>query len=296
VIQYALWFRVPSTANPTKPRTAKPVLRDLLSWLVATAFAAFGIALLLNLVASIRVAFRSNDPVFPAGVDRIFLDTALWGFAIPAVWGYTTRFVTPMAGLKKPIQSAACWLSITIIGIVMLFLAGRFAVADTLALATTVAAIWILRIFHRGVREPKRIGVYGRYLSFIRLAYTWLLIGAVLEVFAAFVPRLTGLDGASRHALTVGFLAMMIFSVGPLILPTFLNGRELWSPRMMAASLWLLAFGCFLRVSSEAVAYSAGGFTWKILPLSALLELAAVCVFVSNFRPPDIPLKSGGNL
>src|SRR5438552_16030484 len=51
---------------------------------------------------------------------------------------------------------------------------------------------------------------------------------------------------------------------------------------MMAVSLWLLAFGCFLRVSSEAVAYSAGGFTWKILPLSALLELAAVCVFVTN--------------
>lgn len=89
-------------------------------------------------------------------------------------------------------------------------------------------------------------------------------------------------DVASRHALTVGFLAMMIFSVGPLILPTCLNGRELWSPRMMGISLWLLVLGCFLRVSSEAVAYSIGGFTWKILPVSALLELAAVCVFVGN--------------
>ncbi len=50
----------------------------------------------------------------------------------------------------------------------------------------------------------------------------------------------------------------------------------------MAASLWILNLGCVLRVSSEAIAYSAGGAAWRILPISALLEMTAVVIFVVN--------------
>ena len=51
----------------------------------------------------------------------------------------------------------------------------------------------------------------------------------------------------------------------------------------MGLSLWLLAIGCFLRVSSEAIAYSStDGLSWKVLPISGLLELTAVCIFVLN--------------
>jgi len=50
----------------------------------------------------------------------------------------------------------------------------------------------------------------------------------------------------------------------------------------MAASLWILNLGCVLRVSSETVAYSAGGVAWRILPISALLEMTAVVIFVIN--------------
>ena len=51
---------------------------------------------------------------------------------------------------------------------------------------------------------------------------------------------------------------MLIFAIGPRILPSFLNGRELYSSALMAAGLWILNLGCGLRVSSEAIAYSAG--------------------------------------
>jgi len=66
------------------------------------------------------------------------------------------------------------------------------------------------------------------------------------------------------------------------MLPSFLNGRELFSTRWMAASLWLLSAGCLLRVSSEAVAYSLGGTAWSLLPISAYLEFAGVLAFVIN--------------
>ncbi len=91
------------------------------------------------------------------------------------------------------------------------------------------------------------------------------------------------MPGASRHALTVGFLALLIFCVAPLILPSFLSGRELRSASLMGASLWLLSIGGFLRGSSEAVAYSArGGWSWRVLPVSGLIELAAITLFVLN--------------
>ena len=48
----------------------------------------------------------------------------------------------------------------------------------------------------------------------------------------------------------------------------------------MGLSLWFLAGGCLLRVSSEAIAYSVGGVAWAVLPISAVLELCAVSIFV----------------
>lgn len=104
------------------------------------------------------------------------------------------------------------------------------------------------------------------------------MLGLAADLF----PSITGLGGASRHAVTVGFIAPLVFAIGQRILPSFLNGRELYSLGLMGASLWVLNLGCLLRVSTESVAYSSGGIAWKLLPFSALLELAAVLFFVTN--------------
>jgi uncharacterized protein involved in response to NO len=284
VAQYLLWFDQSGREIAQHGVAVKRSFPgDLASWLGMVGFAAFGIALLLNLGVSAHVALHGDQPVLPATADRTFLIVALWGFAIPVAWGYSTRFVTIFAGLRAPIQSAARGLGAGIGAIVLCALLRQFLLADVLAAVVTLGAVWALQVFHASVREPKRIGVYGHYPAFIRLAYAWLVVGALLGIWADLEPRLRGLGGASRHALTVGFLAMLIFCVGPLILPSFLAGRELRSTRLMGASLWLLAIGCLLRVSSEAVAYSAsGGLSWKILPISGVLELTAVCVFVVN--------------
>jgi len=139
-----------------------------------------------------------------------------------------------------------------------------------------------LRVFHKPARSAKLVGAYRHYPAFIRLAYAWLIAGAILGVAADLVPSATGLGGASRHAVTVGFIALLILAIGPRMLPAFLNGRELYSTRWMAAGLWMLSAGCLLRVSSEAVAYSFGGSAWSLLPISAYLEFAGVLAFVVN--------------
>lgn len=273
---YALTQRVLVFGGPRK----KP--KDLGSWLGICGFSALGVALVLNLGLCFYVALRGSDPLFPPVWDRAFLIVALWGFAVAVAWGYSTRFVTIFLGLQSPAHQASRRLAIGIGALVATALARQFLLSDLLALVLTIYAVWAVRIFHRSARPAKLIGVYGGYPAFIRLAYVWLVIGAVLGVAADLAPQITGLGGASRHAITVGFIATLIFALAPRILPSFLNGRELYSVRLMAGSLWLLSIGCFLRVVSEAVAYSAGGVLWSLLPVSAFLELAAVLAFVVN--------------
>lgn len=158
-----------------------------------------------------------------------------------------------------------------------------FFAVHLLAIATTACAIWALRVFQPAERPAKRAGVYKHYTVFVRLSFVWLAIASVLGLVSALVPAMPGLGGASRHAMTVGFVALLIFAIAPRMLPSFLNGRELLSPRLMGTSLWLLTIGCALRVSTESVAYSAvGSLAWKLLPVSAYIELSAVLVFALN--------------
>jgi uncharacterized protein involved in response to NO len=271
--QWALVFR-------SATKTKKP--QDLGSWLGIWGFASFGMALILNLSLCIRLAFDGRSPVFPPEWDRTFLILMVWGFAVVMAWGFSTRFVTIFLGLEPPHHQATRPLAIGTATLLVLALARQFFLADLLILALTVYAVWALRVFHKPARPAKLAGAYRHYPAFIRLAYAWLIVGAILGVAADLAPHASGLGGASRHAVTVGFIALLIFAIGPRILPSFLNGRELYSTRWMAASLWLLSAGCFLRVSSEAIAYSLGGNAWSLLPISAYLEFAGVIAFVIN--------------
>ena len=280
VAQYALWaaLRQPG-AREGSPKKV-PVGPGSLVGLAG--FLSLGVALLLNLATSIYVVRYEEFPVYPVESNRAFLLIALWGFAVPVAWSYSTRFVTIFLGLEDPSRRATAWLTGGVVAVVGSALLHQFLLADLLALVFTVGAAWALRVFRPSTRAPKRTGVYPHYDAFVRLAYVWLIIGALLGVAANLLPHLTGLGGASRHAATVGFLATLIFSIGPRILPSFLNSRELWSPRLMAVTLWLVSLGCLLRVSSESVAYSTTGIAWKLLPVSALMELTAVVIFVVN--------------
>jgi hypothetical protein len=138
--------------------------------------------------------------------------------------------------------------------------------------------------------------VHPAFPIFIRFAYLWLVISAAIGIAAALWDKSGGLWGASRHALTVGFLATMVFGIGQRVLPAFCGMRTLYSPVLMLAGLALLNAGCALRVISEIGAYE--GYVpplWSILPVSAVTEMAAVTVFAANllltFRQPPAHLR-----
>jgi hypothetical protein len=220
-----------------------------------------------------------TSPAIPADVDRTLISLAIWGFAFPVVAGYSAKFFPGLLG-TAPASTNGMRAALVMAGLAAAgFAAGVSMLA---ASATAVAAgvtVWSLRVFHRQTGKPKTGGVYSGYPLFARLAWAWLCISALIG-FGASRP---GMLGASRHAFTVGFLATLVFSVGPRILPSFLNSRELRSTRLMRVSLFLITAGCALRVVSEPLAY--GGIVeaaWKTLPVSAFLELAAVLLFGIN--------------
>ncbi|HKW97660.1 MAG TPA: NnrS family protein [Bryobacteraceae bacterium] len=247
-------------------------------WEILT-FAGLG-GLAATLVLQLTVVSRAPAaPAIPAEPDQLFLTTALWIFCFPVVWGFSARLLPAFLGLKRS-ASGSGYTGLALLGAgALLFAAGRGKWAAAATLSAVAAACWSLRIFHPGERAPKVIGVDPLYPSFVRGAWIWLVLSSLL-VFGAPSP---GWLGASRHAFTVGFLAGMIFAIGPRILPAFLNSRELWSVSLMRWSLVLLTTGCALRVASEPLAYSGiVPWAWSVLPVSASIELSAVVLFALN--------------
>jgi len=81
----------------------------------------------------------------------------------------------------------------------------------------------------------------------------------------------------------VGFIAVMVMSLGQRILPAFAAMRLLWSTRLMFAALAFLTVGCALRVSCEILAYQGyADWAWSVLPASAILELVGITAFAAN--------------
>ena len=252
-------------------------------------------SLVLNLSACIGLALSANSPAFPHEFDQRYLIVTTWGFLVPMVWGFSSRWLTVFMGLR-PLRSGLLLVALALntAGVVSGFME-HFFVAGLLLLAGAGTAIAAIRFFERAAKAAKTLNVHSSFPVFIRMAYGWLLIAAALGICASLMNEAPGFWGASRHALTVGFVAAMIFCVGQRVLPSFCGMRILWSTRLMLVMLVLLMTGCTLRVVSELIAYQDyARWAWNVLPVSALIELTAVALFAINLimtfaRLPTLP-------
>jgi hypothetical protein len=277
---FLIFFRAVSQHRPEA--SGKPRLEPWI-WIVISAGIGLLLALAANLAGSIYVSLRGASPAFPHLLDQRYLALVAWGFLVPFVWGFSAKWMSVFLGLK-PVRPKLLFgaLGATAAGILLTFL-GWTPVATGLFVLGAALAIVGLRMFESSRQEPKTRGVHASFPVFIRMAYGWLLIAALLGVAAARWDTSGGIWGASRHALTVGFIAVMVFCVGQRILPAFAGMRLLWSTRLMFAGLALLTAGCLLRVFCEILAYQEyATWAWSVLPVSALLELAGVTAFAIN--------------
>lgn len=240
-------------------------------------------AAIFNFTECLRLALYGASPSFPHVVDQRYLVLMGWGFLAPVVWGFSARWLPTFLGLaptrERGLQAA---LLFDVAGLAA-GLEGELRIATILLSAATLWVVAALRMAERPIGRARVRGVHPSFPIFARISYLWLVMAGAMSVWAAFADRQSGIWGASRHALTVGFAATMVFTIGPRILPHFAGIQRLMSTRMMFASLLLLQIGCALRVTSEPLAYEGfSSFAWSVLPVSGMVELTAVLVFALN--------------
>lgn len=251
--------------------------------MITAAGVGFFIAVAANAALSLVVALSGDQPAIPTGYNHRYLVLVTWGFVVPFIWGFSSRWLPPLLGLRRTRKTLLMPALAVLFGGVLLALFDWMAAAAIALLVASVMFAMALRLFEPSEKEPKLRGVHPSTPGFIRLSYAWSVVAAALAIVAAFMPPSAGWGGASRHALTVGFFSAAVFAIGPRILPAFFNVRRLWSPRLMAAALVLLNIGCTARVVSQVLAYgNVWSHAWACLSLSAVIEMTAVTLFAAN--------------
>ncbi|MFB3921302.1 MAG: hypothetical protein ACE145_06235 [Terriglobia bacterium] len=280
VAAFLLFLHSVSGHRPQASGTPK-----LESWVVVVMAATFGllVTLLVNLGATLFLAYRGASPALAPHFDERFLALETWGFLVPFVWGFSARWLPIFLGLRA-VHGRVLMLAVAVNSAgVLAALAGWMRPSVLLLLGAILIAVFALRLLEPGERPAKVLGVHPSFPVFVRAAYLWAVVAASLGIWAATVDDAHGIWGASRHALTVGFLATMVFSIGQRILPAFSGMHLLFSTKLMFLSLALLGIGCALRVCSEVLAYQGfAGWAWSWLPVSALTEMTAVTIFAVN--------------
>jgi uncharacterized protein involved in response to NO len=119
--------------------------------------------------------------------------------------------------------------------------------------------------------------------KFIRAAFAWLAVAMALLLLTPLFQKLAGVYfshayyGATRHALAVGFISMMIVGMASRIAPRLrgIDGPNL--PPLNAVFI-LLNLGCFLRVAVQPLTEFNSVF-YPVITASGLIELVALAIW-----------------
>lgn len=271
--------KMPETTSGDAVKT--PMESWMVSVLVGTA--ALAAVAVFNFVECLRLAMHRGTPSFPHNLDQKYLVLLGWGFMVPIVWGFSARWLSSFLAIPKPNGRSLCLaLGLDLLGVAC-GISGWTVMGTVLLAMGAIVIMPALHLIQRPNGTAKVMGIHYSFPSFVRIAYGWLITAGAMSVWAACADQHGGIWGASRHALTVGFAATMVFAIGPRILPHFGGVQKLFSKRLMVLSLLFLQAGCMLRVFFEPLAYE--GITslgWKVLPISGMLELTGVILFAIN--------------
>ncbi len=214
-------------------------------------------------------------------------DLQIHGLALFMIFGVSLRMLPALFNLPQINLRRAWWalviLLAAVIGESVVFIlyrhSGNHAVARLLMIPWIMLAIgcWM-------VAGPwklwKPLPVQDRSAKFIRAAYGWLGVSMVMLLLLPVYQTISGIPfshayyGAIRHAITVGFISLMIMGMAAKVVPT-LNGAD---PRKLSP-LWgpfiLINLGCLLRVSLQTLTDWHPVF-FAVVGISGVLEVTAL--------------------
>jgi hypothetical protein len=227
-------------------------------------------------------------------------DVQIHGFATLMALGVSQRMLPHAFGLRAPSRrlSLACLagLNLAVVGeasglVLMRLHSHAWAAlwyASVLVLAACVVAL------ARGFRVFGRVGEGDRSLKFVRAAYAWLLVSLGMLVALpgyqfAVLPLVnpdaaavrTGFShayyGATRHAITVGFLSLMIVGMAAKVVPVLRGADPKALPRLWVPFI-LINLGCALRVAGQT-ATDAADWVFPLAGVSGVLEVAGLAAW-----------------
>lgn len=256
-----------------------------LFWFLAQALGDLGLLWLTTTAANPQQLIR-RVATFQAPL-RTF---QVHGFALLMILGVSQRFLSGMYGFSQAggQRSRRYWLplNLAVLGeaCFLVLLQQRHEPVWGILL---YASILLLAGSVLGLTLPWRLwspcSESDRSLKFIRAAYAWLYLSLAMLVVMPFYLRATSQAfshayyGAARHAITVGFVSMMILGVGSRIVPTLL-GRDITQLSRLVLPFVLLNVGCLLRVSLQvATDFTAAAF--PVAGVSGLLEVSAIGIW-----------------
>lgn len=230
----------------------------------------------------------------PARLDVPYLHAALWGFVTFFILGISLRTLPVFMGLR-PTNPRAVELSFWSLALgVLLDAAGQLAGLPAMALAGSglellgvLAFVQGIHLFRRPVTDVSEAGVERGYEKFVRVAFSWLVASGLMLAGFSIYRQLSGqpvthaLMGAYRHAITVGFITMMIVGMASRIAPVF-RGVALYSQPMLNATFALINLGNLLRVGFQSLIPLLGPVSFAPMGISGWLEVSALGLFGFN--------------
>jgi hypothetical protein len=266
-----------------------------LGWFIIQA-----VAEMVYLAATLVVLNRKELLALVATWQGAIRDAQIHGFALLMILGVSQRILHHFYGFPAPsrllslVALAVLNLAVTgeIVGLILMrgaggVWAGLWYASALLLTAAVVALLWNWRVFGRAAETD-------RSLKFLRAAYAWLLISLAMLIalpaylfivlpYLAPASEAAGLHfshayyGAIRHAITVGFISLMIVGVAARVVPT-LNGVDIRRLTSLWGPFLLLNLGCALRV----IAQTLTDFTPHAFPVagvSGLLEVTGLALW-----------------
>ncbi|MBX6311729.1 MAG: DUF1858 domain-containing protein [Isosphaeraceae bacterium] len=224
---------------------------------------------------------------FVATYQAPLRDLQIHGLALFMILGVALRMLPVLFDLPCPAErrswGALGLLSGGVLGEVALFLAYRWT--GNHAFAALLMIPWgLLAAGALMVVLPWRpwwpFPTSDRSAKFIRAAFGWLTVSLTMLLLLPAYLRLAGVPfshayyGAIRHAITVGFVSMMILGMAARVVPT-LNGVDPSTLSALGGPFLLVNLGCFLRVSTQTLTdWYPGAFAW--IGVSGTLEVAGL--------------------
>jgi uncharacterized protein involved in response to NO len=244
-----------------------------------------------TLALMVYMAANSLDAI-PASLNAPYLRAVLSGAVVTTILGFTLRTVPHMLGLRPPPSGAmrAVFAAYTIAVLAQIAAeggtgSGVLASAGAgLELAALLGFVVLSGVFNISALRTTALAKRNPWPErFVRAAYFWLLAASSLN-FAYSLSALAGRPAphafvaSYHHALTVGFISMMILGMSMRLVPAFI-GTMNRQTGLAAALFVLINLGNTMRVVSEAMAHRYGGGFFAAMGLSGFIEVVGLSLY-----------------